>query len=97
MDERMDEEQVEQHIVIAHEGLQRNGIGTAGFVVAMVDLVFCWAPVLNVLLWLVGLVLSAIGLFRKPKGLAIAGYCISILNLALIVFIIKGIMGWLLE
>ena len=64
-----------------------NGIGTAGFVLALCGLVFCWVPILNLILWLLGAILSTIGVFKKPKGLSIAGLVISfILIIVIIVF-----------
>lgn len=56
---------------------KKNGIGLAGMIVAICGLVFCWVPFLNWTLWLVGLVLSIIGIFKKPKTMAIVGLIIS--------------------
>lgn len=54
-----------------------NGIGTAGFILALISLIFSWAPVLGWILWILGFVFSLVGVFRQPKGLAIAGLVIS--------------------
>lgn len=72
-------------IVINQQNPPTNGIGVAGFVVALVTLFLFWVPVLNWILWLVGLVLSALGLRKKPKALAIAGVIISIVVLILMI------------
>lgn len=64
---------------------QTNGVGTAGFVIALVDIFIGWVPVLGWVLWLVGLVLSLIGLGKQPRGLAIAGTILSLLGLILII------------
>ena len=56
---------------------QKNGIGTAGFVLALIGLIFCWVPILNWILWILGVIFSLIGVFKRPKGLSIAGLVIS--------------------
>ncbi len=60
---------------------QKNGLGVAGFVLALLGLIFCWVPVLNWILWILGLIFSIIGMFKRPKGLAIAGLVISCIGL----------------
>ena len=73
-----------------------NGLGIAGFVLALLGLVFCWVPVLNWILWVLGLIFSLIGVFKTPRGLAIAGLALSLIGLiALIVFLgaVGGILG----
>ena len=57
-----------------------NGIGTAGFVLSLVSLFGCWIPVANYVMSLLGLLFSLIGVFKKPRGLAIAGLIISSLD-----------------
>lgn len=64
-----------------------NGLGTAGFVLALLGLVLVpvygigvivfW-PVL-LLMWGLGLLFSFIGIFSAPRGLAIAGLVLSLL------------------
>ena len=66
-----------------------NGVGTAGFVIALIGLIFCWIPVLDWLLWLLGLILSIVGVFKTPRGLAIAGIVISFLG----VIILMAVFG----
>jgi hypothetical protein len=68
---------------------QTNGWGIAGFIVSLVGFVLscgCLSPI--------GLVLSIIGLFREPRGFAIAGLILGILGsfwLILAVFLIPAI------
>jgi hypothetical protein len=81
-----------QTIIIQNQPSKSNGIGTAGFVLALAALVLVWAPFLNSILWLLGLVLSAIGVFRQPRGLAIAGLCISLIGL-IILFAFVGLFA----
>ena len=72
---------------------QKNGMGTAGFVLALLGLIFCWVPVLDWILWILGLIFSIIGVCRKPKGLAIAGLIISCLYIILVTVVIGEIFG----
>lgn len=69
---------------------QKNNIGLAGFIIALIDLIFSWAPFANWVLWLVGLILSLIGLTKKPKGFAIAGTIISCIDIIIILIIISA-------
>lgn len=66
-------------------------MGTAGFILALLALIFCWVPVLDWILWILGLVLSFCGVFKAPKGLAIAGLVISLIGLILIVVVFGAI------
>lgn len=81
-----------QTIIIQNQPSKGNGIGTAGFVLALIALVFCLVPILNGIVWFLGLVLSAIGIFRQPRGLAIAGLCISLIGL-IILFVVVGLFA----
>lgn len=72
---------------------QKNGMGTTGFVLALLGLIFCWVPVLDWILWILGLIFSIIGVFRKPKGLAIAGLVISFIFLILITVVLGALFG----
>jgi len=56
---------------------RKNGIGIAGLVLSIVGFVFCWLPIFNFILWVLGFVFSLIGVFKKPKGASIAGLIIS--------------------
>ena len=73
-----------QTIIVNQAGKQSNGIGTAGFVLAVLAVVLCWFPILNLLLWLLGLIFSFVGVFKSPRGLSIAGLSISLLGIILI-------------
>lgn len=67
-------------IVVGPGPAPSNGLGIAGFVVAMVSLFTCGV------LWPISLGLSIAGMRREPKGLAIAGLVLSILGMLLFVF-----------
>jgi hypothetical protein len=75
---------------------KRNGVGTAGFVLALLGLILCKAQGVNLILWLLGLILSIIGCFRKPRGLAIAGVVISFAVIILLIALI-GVLAALLS
>lgn len=82
----------QQILIQAPEQQKSNGIGTAGFILALLGLFLSWVPVLGWILWLLGLIFSFIGVFKRPKGLSIAGLVISLIGfIILIVFI--GALG----
>ena len=76
--------------------MSRNGIATAGFVLAVLAVVLFWALGVNLILWVLGLVFSAIGYSRAKapgssgRGLAIAGLAITLGGLVLIILFIAG-------
>ncbi len=80
-----------QTIIVKQKEKESNGAGTAGFVLAIISLFLGWIPFIGWLLWLLGLVLSFVGIFKKPKGLAIAGLVISLLGLILLIFLFAGL------
>lgn len=61
-------------------GVGANGVGLAGFIVSLVGLFTggCLSPI--------GLVLSIVGLFKEPRGFAVAGLIISLL----------AVLGWVI-
>lgn len=73
---------------------QTNGIAIAGFVLALVGLFAGWIPVIGWIIWLLGLVLSMVGITKKPKGFAIAGLSISIFSLIISLLLIFGMMSF---
>ena len=75
---------------------KKNGIGTAGFILAIIGLVFCWVPVLDYILWFLGFLFSFIGVFKKPRGLSIAGLIISCIGIIIIIAVIGAVAGALL-
>lgn len=66
------------------EEKRSNGVGVAGFVLSIIGIVFFWVPILNLILPFLGLLLSFIGVFRKPRGLSIAGLVISGITVILV-------------
>ncbi|MFI4898598.1 MAG: type II secretion system protein GspG [Phycisphaerales bacterium JB059] len=68
-----------------------NGLGVAGFVTSLVGLVMCAGIICPI-----GLVLSTIAMFRRPRGLAIAGFIIGLIGsswiiLVLLFFLVMGV------
>jgi len=70
-----------------HTVAPSNGLGTAGFVVGLIGLVFAFIPVIGVIAWplvILGIIFSAVGISKAAKGratnkgLAIAGLVVSI-------------------
>lgn len=77
------------------EGTHSNGLGTAGFIIALLGLIFCWVPVVDVILWLLGFVFSIIGMFKAPRGMAIAGLILSLIIIIIILIFASAIYGTL--
>ncbi|MFV0564492.1 MAG: hypothetical protein ACK5NB_01530 [Flavobacteriaceae bacterium] len=74
---------------------QQNGIGLAGFIIALVTLVIGWIPLIGCfswVTWLLGLILSIIGVFKKPRGFAIAGIVISFIGIIVLIIIAAGFL-----
>ena len=74
----------------------KNGIGLTGFILSILCLVISWAPGLNIVMWILGLVFSAVGVFKKPKGFAIAGLVISMISL-LVIILLAAVIGELIS
>ncbi len=78
-------------IVNQSERKRSNGLGTAGFVLALLGLIFSWVPGLGWVLWLLGLIFSFVGIFRAPRGLAIAGLVMSCIALIILIVVVGAI------
>lgn len=87
------QQQPQQTIIVNQIEKRSNGVGTAGFVLALVGLIFCWVPVLGWILWALGLILSAVGMTKSPKGLAIAGLVLSLIGIIILIAFIGAIAG----
>lgn len=71
--------------IIIRERHRTNGLGTAGFVLALIALFISWIPVLGWIIWLLGLIFSFFGLFKRPAGLAVAGFILSLAGFVILV------------
>ena len=78
--------------IIIKERRRTNGLGTAGFVLALIGLFVAAVPVFGWIIWLLGLIFSAIGLLKSPRGLAIAGFILSLIDLIILVAFV-GVIG----
>ena len=72
-----------QTILVREPRYKSNGLGTAGFITSLLGLLLSWVPVLGWILWLVGALLSLIGVFKSPRGLAITGIILSLITLGI--------------
>lgn len=75
-------------VIIQNTKQRSNGLGTAGFVLALLGLILCWIPILDWLLWFLGALFSFIGVFKAPRGLAIAGLVISFIAFIVLVILL---------
>ena len=82
-----------QTIIINQQEKKSNSIGTAGLILALIGLFLGWVPVLGWIVWLLGLILSSVGIFKKPKGMAVAGLVISLIGIILLLFVFGAILG----
>lgn len=64
-----------------------NGMGIAGFVLALIGLFIGFVPILGWIIWLLGAIFSIVGLFKEPRGFAIAGTVISFIDLILLLLV----------
>lgn len=83
-------------ITMGETQLQKNGLAVAGFVIALVGLIFSWIPLLNAFsFWLsvIGIVLAVVALFLKnrKKGLAIAGIILGAAGILVYYLVYAGI------
>lgn len=82
-----------QTIIVNQQEKKTNGVGTAGFVLALIAIFLGWIPVLGWIIWVLGLILSFVGVFKKPKGMAIAGLVISLIGIILILTVFGALLG----
>jgi hypothetical protein len=79
--------------------MKSNALAIAGFVLAIIALFTGGIPVLGWIVWLLGLVFSAVGLSRAKilggRGFAIAGLIISLLGIILIILFTIGLLAFL--
>ena len=82
-----------QTIIINQTEKRSNGIGTTGFVLALIAIFLGWVPILGWIIWLLGLIFSFIGVFKRPKGLSIAGLVISLIGIVLLIVVVGSFLG----
>lgn len=84
-------ESPKQTVIINQIEKKSNGLGTAGFVLALISLFLGWIPVFGWIMWVLGLIFSFIGIFKSPRGLSIAGLVISLIGFILLLVVFAGI------
>ena len=47
-----------------------NGMGIAGFVLALISLFIGYIPIFGWIIWLLGAIFSIVGMFKEPRGFA---------------------------
>ena len=69
-------------------------IGIVGFILALLAVFLCWVPIFGWVLWSLGLILSFIGVFGRPRGFAIAGLIISLIDLILLIVFVTVLTSY---
>ena len=64
-----------------------------GFIFAILGALFGWVPIIWWIIWVVWLIASIVGLFKTPRGFAIAGVIISFIWIIIALVFILGIGG----
>jgi hypothetical protein len=64
-----------------------NGFGRAGLTLSIIALCLGWVPFIGWILWLLGFIFSFIGIFKSPRGTAIAGMIISLVGVMTILIV----------
>lgn len=72
---------------------ESNGAGTAGFVLALISLIFSWVPGVGWFIWFLGFLLSMIGMFKSPRTLAVFGFFISIIDFIILFALLGTVAG----
>lgn len=76
-------------VIVNQQG--SNGIGTAGFILAILGLVLSWFPLANFVIWFLGFIFSFIGVFKAPRGLAVTGLILSLIDIIIVISIFGSI------
>ncbi len=87
------ENQSRQTTIVYVKERNSNAFGTAGFVLALMAIFLVWVPILGKIIWLLGFIFSFIGVFKSPKGLAIAGLAISLTFIILLIAFLGLLFG----
>ena len=82
-----------QTIIVNQAGNRSNGVGTAGFVLALIALIPI--PAIGWIFWFLGLLLSFIGVFKSPRGLAVVGLIISLIGVIIKIALLGALAGFL--
>lgn len=91
MNEVMNESNDRTTVIVVKQENQSNGCGVAGFVFALLSIFLSWIPYLGWIIWFLGFILSFIGLFKSPRGLAITGFILSVIDILVLLFIVGAV------
>lgn len=91
MNEAMNESNGRTTVIVVKQENQSNGCGVAGFVFALLSIFLSWIPYLGWIIWFLGFLLSFIGLFKSPRGLAITGFILSVIDILVLLFIVGAV------
>lgn len=80
-------------IIIEVPQRDNNSMGLAGFVLSIVAIFMSCIPFVNWILWLLGLIFSLMGVFKRPRCFAIAGLIISLFWLVMMILLIVGLVS----
>ncbi|MHC5202108.1 hypothetical protein [Myroides sp. LJL119] len=72
---------------------QTNALGLAGFILSILSLFTGWIPVLGWGVWFLGALFSVIGVFKKPRGFAIAGIIISFIGILFLLIFFTALLA----
>lgn len=82
-----------QPIVVQQVQTKSNGIGTAGFILAITAIFLGWIPFFGWLIWILGAIFSFVGVFKEPRGLSIAGLVISFIGIIFLILVFGVLLG----
>ena len=91
MNEAKNESNDRTTVIVVKQENQSNGCGVAGFVFALLSIFLSWIPYLGWIIWFLGFLLSFIGLFKSPRGLAITGFILSVIDILVLLFIVGAV------
>ena len=80
-----------KYSTIIIEQKKSNGLGVSGFILSLIGLIFGLIHPIAIISLFIGFILSFIGLFRKPRGFAIAGFLIGLISILVIIAFAYGV------
>lgn len=72
---------------------QSNALGMAGFILSIISIFTGWIPVVGWGVWFLGALFSVIGVFKKPRGFAIAGLVISFIGILFLLLFFTALIA----
>lgn len=78
---------------VARQPKRFNALGLIGMITSVVSATFCWFPFIGLFGSIAGVILSALGLKKNPKGFAIAGIIVGGIFFLVSVFFTIGFIS----